>query len=425
MTAQAQDTGPLDWRVGIVDKAGRPTPEFQRRWAIQRDNNGLIGAIATGIGAPPSIPAPTEGQTYLDINSTPWTLYAGHDGEWETVGVVNFTDLGDVPHSYTSSGDMLVKVNAGGTALEFDGISAILDLIDDTQGAIIYRSATGWVSLAPGTAGNALTTGGPAADPSWTVPASGGTTTYFGSGSPSTLHNNGDIYFDKSSGSPYQGYVQDPLVPSGTSPTPRGTNIVGANSGSITISWPAGTVAGDFAILPTGHGYGANQPSGWTQLDNSPGGNFNGAVFSKTLDSGDIAAGSVTVTYGGSYYGVLGVIVFDGTTVSAIRSTTANRSGSSNTIDTLTTPSGVVPTDYGVYWGSNRTTNSPTIDVGTQQQQTSVSDCSAVLNGDLSGVSGTITADFTYPGGNSGFYDAIIIVEGASGSPAPGWVAFT
>ena len=38
----AQDTGPLDWRIAITDKAGRPTPEFQRRWAIQRNNNGLI-----------------------------------------------------------------------------------------------------------------------------------------------------------------------------------------------------------------------------------------------------------------------------------------------------------------------------------------------------------------------------------------------
>jgi hypothetical protein len=34
------------------------------------------------------------------------------------------------------------------------------------------------------------------------------TTTYFGSGAPSTLHNDGDLYFNRST-SPYTGYVQD------------------------------------------------------------------------------------------------------------------------------------------------------------------------------------------------------------------------
>lgn len=38
-----------------------------------------------------------------------------------------------------------------------------------------------------------------------------GTTTYFGSGAPSTLHNTGDIYFDTSI-TPVQGYVQIPSI---------------------------------------------------------------------------------------------------------------------------------------------------------------------------------------------------------------------
>ena len=33
-------------------------------------------------------------------------------------------------------------------------------------------------------------------------------TTYFGTGAPGTLYNNGDLYFDRTS-VPYQGYVQD------------------------------------------------------------------------------------------------------------------------------------------------------------------------------------------------------------------------
>ena len=56
----------------------------------------------------------------------------------------------------------------------------------------------------------------------------GGTTTYFGSGAPSTLHNDGDLYFDQSV-TPFQGYVQA-SVP--TSPTfETGTNVTTNLSG--------------------------------------------------------------------------------------------------------------------------------------------------------------------------------------------------
>jgi hypothetical protein len=47
-------------------------------------------------------------------------------------------------------------------------ISAILDNgIAAVQGDIIYRSASGWVALAPSTAGQVLQTGGASANPSW------------------------------------------------------------------------------------------------------------------------------------------------------------------------------------------------------------------------------------------------------------------
>lgn len=40
-----------------------------------------------------------------------------------------------------------------------------------TQGAILYRGGSGWVTLAPGTAGQFLQSGGPAANPSWVTAA--------------------------------------------------------------------------------------------------------------------------------------------------------------------------------------------------------------------------------------------------------------
>lgn len=53
-------------------------------------------------------------------------------------------------------------------------VSAALDLIGGTQGNVLYRSATGWTVLAPGTSGQFLRTAGAGADPIWaTVSATG------------------------------------------------------------------------------------------------------------------------------------------------------------------------------------------------------------------------------------------------------------
>lgn len=162
----SKDTGPLDWRIAIVDKAGRPTPEFQRRWATQRTNNGLIGFVGIGSGMPTGTPA-GDGEVYIDISTTPPTLYVADGGNWEVVGVVNFTDLRDVPHAYTASADELVRVKSTTDGLEFASISTVLDTIGSDQGDILYRSATGWVPLSPGTAGWILETTGGASNPQW------------------------------------------------------------------------------------------------------------------------------------------------------------------------------------------------------------------------------------------------------------------
>lgn len=50
----------------------------------------------------------------------------------------------------------------------WDTISNVLDTaISSTRGSVLYRGASGWVALGPGTAGNVLTTNGGGADPTW------------------------------------------------------------------------------------------------------------------------------------------------------------------------------------------------------------------------------------------------------------------
>lgn len=130
MTTSSKDTGPLDWRIAITDKAGRPTPEFQRRWAIQRANNNLIGSVTLGSGVPSNVPPPADGAEYIDISTTPFTLYVGSGGIWNQVG--------------------------------FD-----LDKIGDVEGDTLYRGVSEWEALAAGVAGQVLTTQGPSSGPIW------------------------------------------------------------------------------------------------------------------------------------------------------------------------------------------------------------------------------------------------------------------
>ena len=87
---------------------------------------------------------------------------------------------------------------AGNTAAAptWQGVSAVIDNLGSTQGQILYRNASAWVPLSPGTLGQLLQTNGAGANPSWetvagsgtvtSVQASGGTTGLSFSGGPIT-----------------------------------------------------------------------------------------------------------------------------------------------------------------------------------------------------------------------------------------------
>lgn len=70
-----------------------------------------------------------------------------------------------------ASNTVLSNVTGGSAVPAANSISAILDTIASVQGDILYRNASSWVALAPGTAGAQLTTGGAAANPSWVAPS--------------------------------------------------------------------------------------------------------------------------------------------------------------------------------------------------------------------------------------------------------------
>ena len=77
--------------------------------------------------------------------------------------------------------------NAGGTEAavgtswtvlqgNISSASALLDTIGSTRGSVLYRGATGWAVLAPGTSTHVLTSNGAGADPSYQAAGGGGDT---------------------------------------------------------------------------------------------------------------------------------------------------------------------------------------------------------------------------------------------------------
>lgn len=96
-----------------------------------------------------------------------------------TGGIIVSPNIGDVIVSgggatLPGGTDGSIQVNNAGT---FGGlsISDILDTLGTDQGSILYRNATTWVVLGPGTNGQVFESAGPAANPTWATITPGGT----------------------------------------------------------------------------------------------------------------------------------------------------------------------------------------------------------------------------------------------------------
>lgn len=80
------------------------------------------------------------------------------------------------PITGASTPNQRIVSNISGSAAVPTGntLSNIFDnILSSARGAIIYRTSSGWVALAPGTSGQVLTTRGTAADPQWAAATSG------------------------------------------------------------------------------------------------------------------------------------------------------------------------------------------------------------------------------------------------------------
>lgn len=168
--------------------------------------------------------------------------------------------------------------------------------------------------------------------------------------------------------------MQIPVVNSGSAvapppaPTIRGTGLLFFYTSTQDITWPIGTAAGDFAVIEMGGANGlASTPTGWTlnNASHSVGGNGEGVVISKVLNSSDITAGKVTLTLTGAFTNIAGITTFVGAT-SGIREVDASNGGG---VNTETTSGAVSINDAAIYFGmANSVSFNPStysIDTGT------------------------------------------------------------
>jgi hypothetical protein len=150
--------------------------------------------------------------------------------------------------------------------------SASLDLISSTQGAMLYRNATEWVGLGPGTSGQLLSTQGAAANPLW-VTATGGAGDFNG---PASATDNAIVRFDGTGGKTGQNSVVTIADTTGaiagasslTAPASTDLTLSGGSSGASLVLGQ-GTTAGAFTLTPTGTGSLTVNLSGSGSIANS------------------------------------------------------------------------------------------------------------------------------------------------------------
>lgn len=126
---------PLSQQFKIANPDGTPTDYFIR-WAQERQID-----ITNGINA-------QQAQALIDAWAAQRDVIAG----------TGLTGGGNLSTDITLNAD----------------VQAILNLITTTRGSILYRGASSWSALAPGTSGQVLSTNGAGADPSWIAAGGGG-----------------------------------------------------------------------------------------------------------------------------------------------------------------------------------------------------------------------------------------------------------
>ena len=113
---------------------------------------------------------------------------SGSGSTWSVnAGAVTLAKLVDA----TATSRVLGRATAGSGDFEELTASQVADFIGSTRGSILYRGASGWAALTPGTSGYVLTSNGAGADPTYQAAAGGGSP---GGSSGQVQYNNASAF---------------------------------------------------------------------------------------------------------------------------------------------------------------------------------------------------------------------------------------
>jgi hypothetical protein len=200
--------------------------------------------------------------------------------------------------------------------------------------------------------------------------------------------------------------------------TIRATSFVWVNNASSgTVALPAGAAAGDSLLLFVGHGYQVNTPTGFTLLENTNQGFYNGGVYQKILVAADITAGNVTVTFAGVYYGHIVAVCFVGTFL-GFRTWVQTFTTGGAASRTITTDASPANTEMALCFGAGRCNGAITSSVGTVLTSNANNQSSFVLAEVDLVANGAVSDTFGYAVVPTGDYQTIVVVSDLVSSPA-------
>lgn len=174
-----------------------------------------------------------------------------------------------------ANGSIVANISGSSASPSANTLSAIIDsALGNVQGDVLYRGASGWTVLAPGSSGNCLQTGGAAANPSWGSCGTGGGAVSSVSNSDSTLTispTTGAVVASLNTGhantwTAAQSFNSSDLVLKGSTSGTTTLNAA-ATAGATTATLPANT--GTVAELNLAQTWTANQTFPSASIANS------------------------------------------------------------------------------------------------------------------------------------------------------------
>ena len=175
---------------------------------------------------------PVEFTVPIKVDGQVWSTTTGFkfpDGTVQSTAVTGYTP------SAVANNTIQSNVSGGSAVPSANTLTQVLDsTVSNTQGNILYRNASTWTALAPGTSGQFLQSGGTGANPSWSSGSTAWTLvkkTSDETGVGTNFQNDSQLYFN---------------VVSGTTYTVRGVYFINP-AGSISVGFPASNPS--FSVL--------------------------------------------------------------------------------------------------------------------------------------------------------------------------------